>query len=287
MKKTDKSGKSTYGALVRKLYDHLFSRSFRKKRVELTSHLQSIADKFDGRIYYDAYSELFPKIEFTREGYDYHMIVTPGYTGLDAFRVGFVYAGQHSYFKKYPFPHLTIYSRTIMKDIFANPGLKSVFSTDEVFSSRFIASCPEVLSLDLVLDKSSMEAFFKLYYLFNRNDLYFTSQGSRAMVRKEADYKILSDEKAIGSFLDTADDFFQSLYNCHRMLVDEVDPASWIKYVGSSLESAKCRICGEQIYFSRVMCSDCDTPHHLDCWEYNGCCSVYGCGSKRYYFPSV
>ena len=29
-------------------------------------------------------------------------------------------------------------------------------------------------------------------------------------------------------------------------------------------------------------CKSCQTPHHLDCWQYNGAeCAVYGCSPRR------
>ncbi|QGJ69359.1 Hypothetical protein PBC10988_10330 [Planctomycetales bacterium 10988] len=46
-----------------------------------------------------------------------------------------------------------------------------------------------------------------------------------------------------------------------------------------------CRICGEAIGEELVYCSHCRTPHHRDCWEYNGSCSVYGCGEVIYREP--
>jgi hypothetical protein len=45
---------------------------------------------------------------------------------------------------------------------------------------------------------------------------------------------------------------------------------------------AVCRVCGDQLAASIVTCASCQTPHHLDCWQYFGSCSVYGCGQKRY-----
>lgn len=44
-----------------------------------------------------------------------------------------------------------------------------------------------------------------------------------------------------------------------------------------------CKVCGDSIdpHDVRVTCSSCNTPHHKDCWEFVGACSVYGCQSKR------
>ena len=41
-----------------------------------------------------------------------------------------------------------------------------------------------------------------------------------------------------------------------------------------------CQVCGEAIRGDHVACMKCDTPHHLDCWQYTGQCSTYGCGSE-------
>jgi hypothetical protein len=42
-----------------------------------------------------------------------------------------------------------------------------------------------------------------------------------------------------------------------------------------------CKVCGEPIAGGPVItCASCNTPHHRDCWEYVGACSIYGCSSK-------
>jgi hypothetical protein len=42
-----------------------------------------------------------------------------------------------------------------------------------------------------------------------------------------------------------------------------------------------CKVCGEPIGEGAVItCAACNTPHHRDCWEYVGACSIYGCNGK-------
>jgi hypothetical protein len=42
-----------------------------------------------------------------------------------------------------------------------------------------------------------------------------------------------------------------------------------------------CKVCGESIGEGEVIvCAVCNTPHHKDCWEYVGACSIYGCSGK-------
>ncbi len=38
-----------------------------------------------------------------------------------------------------------------------------------------------------------------------------------------------------------------------------------------------CQVCGEPLVTGVVHCPRCATPHHADCWSYNGGCSIYGC----------
>jgi Prokaryotic RING finger family 1 len=54
-------------------------------------------------------------------------------------------------------------------------------------------------------------------------------------------------------------------------------PDAWNEDVGPTI----CKVCGEPIAAGPViLCSVCNTPHHRDCWEYVGACSIYGCTGK-------
>lgn len=43
-----------------------------------------------------------------------------------------------------------------------------------------------------------------------------------------------------------------------------------------------CKVCGESIVVPGVVCATCKTPHHRDCWEFVGSCSIYGCSGKTF-----
>ena len=49
----------------------------------------------------------------------------------------------------------------------------------------------------------------------------------------------------------------------------------------SSLSQINCLVCGEQIRNEYLSCQKCATPHHVDCWNYVGQCSIFACGGKR------
>jgi len=38
---------------------------------------------------------------------------------------------------------------------------------------------------------------------------------------------------------------------------------------------------GEAIAAEPLRCERCRTPHHRECWEYTGKCSIFGCGGDR------
>lgn len=47
-------------------------------------------------------------------------------------------------------------------------------------------------------------------------------------------------------------------------------------------EDARCGVCGETVGNNGVEnCGRCDTPHHADCWQFAGQCSVYACGFRK------
>ncbi len=42
-----------------------------------------------------------------------------------------------------------------------------------------------------------------------------------------------------------------------------------------------CKVCGDPIGDApTVVCTTCLTPHHRDCWEFIGACSIFGCQGK-------
>jgi hypothetical protein len=53
------------------------------------------------------------------------------------------------------------------------------------------------------------------------------------------------------------------------------------------LGEVRCQVCGEEIRDDLVFCRRCKTPHHRECWQYNGMCSVFACGETRFGVPQV
>lgn len=53
------------------------------------------------------------------------------------------------------------------------------------------------------------------------------------------------------------------------------------------LDEVVCRVCGEEILEDLVFCRRCKTPHHRECWQYTGACSVFACGETHFQAPAV
>ena len=58
--------------------------------------------------------------------------------------------------------------------------------------------------------------------------------------------------------------------------------AEGIEIVEEGAGPALCPVCGCPLDAGVVACQGCATPHHAECWEYEGVCATYGCGQRRF-----
>ncbi len=66
-----------------------------------------------------------------------------------------------------------------------------------------------------------------------------------------------------------------------RRMTEGIAIVDWPDLDGNVDGPPICKVCGSLIDGDPVVvCSSCRTPHHRDCWEYVGACSIYGCGCK-------
>jgi hypothetical protein len=61
---------------------------------------------------------------------------------------------------------------------------------------------------------------------------------------------------------------------------DAVETRSAVQYFDAPQAGTKpnCPVCAMAIADRQVLCRRCRTPHHPDCWEYAGGCSMFACG---------
>lgn len=82
-------------------------------------------------------------------------------------------------------------------------------------------------------------------------------------------------------FVEMSVDLFETVRNYEQAPADEA--MAIVTAEQKPAEPGVCQVCGEVIAGQEVRCSRCHSPHHLECWNYNGECSIYACGSKQYY----
>ena len=104
-------------------------------------------------------------------------------------------------------------------------------------------------------------------------DIYIGIRAGTLLVKKRG---YLRDYTRLSRYIELCIDLYTDMA-MRESGIEFVD-----KPVEPEVEGSICQICGEEINAEVVLCRSCKTPHHLDCWQYYGACSTYGCGQKRY-----
>ncbi len=75
---------------------------------------------------------------------------------------------------------------------------------------------------------------------------------------------------------------------CDQLLLTRAEGIEFVEgELLNTLEDVTCTICGEQVLADMVYCKRCKTPHHGECWEYAGGCSVFGCQETQSLRPQT
>jgi hypothetical protein len=149
---------------------------------------------------------------------------------------------------------------------------------DAEFDPRWVVKSDDPAFAKEFLDARTRQAVEDLRSLVGNDRLLVSLNGSRLMIRKQ---EILSAFDDLVVFAELAS------HVCDRVLrfwqresgIEIMDePAG----VAAEAVDPTCQVCGSKIPADlRVYCRRCRTPHHKDCWEFNGQCSTYACGEKR------
>lgn len=104
------------------------------------------------------------------------------------------------------------------------------------------------------------------------------------------DHGVLVVEKQAGLHrIDQMEQFCQLALQLYDQAM--LTRATGIEFLAQSeaqpVENPVCKVCGETIDHDMVVCRSCRTPHHLDCWQYIGKCSVFACQETQYIIPAV
>ena len=132
--------------------------------------------------------------------------------------------------------------------------------------------------LQKLLAKGLDEKIRDLDLCGGRAPAYLSMNSQRLVVKK---MKFIYSLNELRDYALKAFEFIDILIEYYEMAI-KPDEFVLIEDGGpSSAELPICVICGTAIEEKAVSCNNCDTLHHADCWEYNGACATFACGSTE------
>lgn len=117
----------------------------------------------------------------------------------------------------------------------------------------------------------------------NLEQMEVTYDGQRLVVTRSLAMRWQEDWP--GWALKLVDRNVRLLFEVLRSVEPELanEPDETVELEPAMLESGAdtlCLVCAAAMTSGRAaVCLTCETPHHLECWTYNGQCALFGCGS--------
>jgi hypothetical protein len=148
------------------------------------------------------------------------------------------------------------------------------------FLEDYVVAAGKRAELESILSEGVRWQLNQLRYLDGgESGVYLAIRRGRLIVRKAARWGSFEE---LDEFLRSALALFDQAMLTQARGIEFIEPE-----LSVPLNDVVCKICGDDIHEEMVFCRRCKTPHHLDCWRYNGACSVYGCQETRYLEPRV
>lgn len=153
-------------------------------------------------------------------------------------------------------------------------GMEDVEIGSPGFDEQYIIKGDSRAALRDLLSPAVQQQIERLRRFLGNDNVYVSFNRQELLVKK---LKFIRDYSTLLQFTELAIELYDQ-----AMLTAE----KGIEFVRDTtppeVTEAVCQICGETIGSDAVFCRRCKTPHHLDCWQYYGACSTYGCRETRY-----
>lgn len=147
---------------------------------------------------------------------------------------------------------------------------------DEEFDRRFVVRTDDQDFAREYLDSAARGWIERLRGLAGNEGILVSLNPARLLIRKPA---VFAETEVLRAFVDLSRLLFDRIY-------DRWQKESGIEILeGTAPESSVsvCQVCGAGLEDrSVVFCRSCRTPHHDECWNYNGGCSTFACGEKTF-----
>jgi len=246
--------------------------------------LEHLREQFGGTFRKDAYTDHFPKVAFKSGGQNAVLAVWPRKADLSEFQVNLAFSNPGAGSQTLPYPTVEIFSHGLARTVVPAKGLSRITLSDSLFDHHFFAQAQSDAPARRILVPEARQRLMELYCVSTHHNLYVGLEFERVLLKK---YTHANDLTA--SLLADLSDGAQRLIEVllRRLTIEEADrDALEILSVSFPAEIVRCQVCGESIVLDRIECRRCETPHHRDCWDYNGRCAVYGCGESHFRIPA-
>ena len=117
----------------------------------------------------------------------------------------------------------------------------------------------------------------QLWHFRNYRSLLVTLSKGMLTVQKQA---MLREFVALEEFTRLVLELFDQMHLTQTVGIEFVASDQ-----AQAIDDPQCQICGDAICHDLVFCRRCKTPHHRECWQYFGACSVYACGEREFVTP--
>jgi hypothetical protein len=158
-------------------------------------------------------------------------------------------------------------------------GMHVLDSADDAFYWRFLTYTNDVNASVQLLNETVKWCIEQLRQMAGNRGLEVRVHRGRLLIRKHCWFR---DPRKLDHFIRMALSLFDQMLMTNVVGIDFVEGQQL-----RPLEDVQCQVCGEVIVTDMVFCRRCKTPHHQECWEYTGVCTVYGCKETDYVTPRV
>jgi hypothetical protein len=177
-------------------------------------------------------------------------------------------------------PRFEVYSQFPMDEVRKFLGMEDLEVGDAAFDAAFVVKSEDpawlrrVLGADLRAGLLQWRATDRDWR--NASRMTHVRGGAK---RFELHVDGLLSEAELQSLLDSALRLVDGL----GLLVNSAFPSDAQRVSmgdSSAAEWSTCLVCGDVLSDRTIVCCPrCETPHHEECWKYNGECAVYACHS--------
>jgi hypothetical protein len=176
---------------------------------------------------------------------------------------------------------MSVYPESILATVGKWLGVRDIAIGDRKFDNRYTIAGSDEAAIGAVLSPSARGIIDALRLLAFNDDIYVSLGAGQLLVKKLG---CSHTYEAIAQFITLSLTLYDQMLGAQGEGITFVEPLQGDEKAdaGPAAGNGECQVCGEGIAGDAVFCRSCQTPHHKDCWEYNGVCSTYGCRETRF-----